>query len=99
MTKPLNVEKLRRDAHLRKKAKGIQHTKALDEIAQEHGYEKWTDLIAAQNGLERSEQRRTRTPYNMMRAGSRQSLEDQPPEGAHLSPYENPSLVKQIFRS
>lgn len=98
MTKPLNVEKLRREAHDLKKAQGIQHAKALDKVAKAYGYDKWTDLIAAQNGIERSEQRRTRTPYNLVRAG-RQSLEDQPPEGAHLSPYENPSLVKQIFRS
>lgn len=97
MTKPLNVEKLRREAHELKKLKGIQHAKALDQVAQAYGYSKWTDLIAAQNGVERDEQRRTRTPYNL-RCGARQSLEEQPPEGAHASPYENPAYVKQIFR-
>jgi hypothetical protein len=97
MTKPLNVDKLRREAHELKKLKGIQHAKALDEVAKAYGYDKWTDLIAAQNGLDRSEQRRTRSPYNLRRGGTH-SLEDQPPEGSHASPYENPAYVKQIFR-
>jgi hypothetical protein len=97
MTKPLNVDKLRREAHELKKLKSIQHAKALDEVARAYGYDKWTDLIAAQNDLDRSEQRRNRSPYNLRRGGH-QSLEEQPPEGSHASPYENPVYVKQIFR-
>jgi hypothetical protein len=98
MNKPLNVDKLRREAHNLKKAKGIQHAKALDEVAKAYGYAKWTDLIASQNDLDRSEQRRNRSPYALRRGGIGRSLEEQPPEGAHASPYENPAYVKQIFR-
>lgn len=97
MPNRLNIEKLRREARDLKKAKGIQHAKALDMVASHHGFTKWTDLVAAQNGDERSE-RRTRSPYTLRRSG-RTDLDEQPPEGAHLSPYENPTMVKQIFRS
>jgi hypothetical protein len=98
MIKPLNVDSLRRDAHSLKKSKGIQHTRALDIVAREYGFEKWTDLIAAQNTEDRAEKRGVRSPYRLRRGGLGQSLEEQPPEGAHASPYENPAYVKQIFR-
>lgn len=98
MTKPLNVDNLRREAHELKKAQGIQHAKALDKVAKAYGFEKWTDLIAAQNGVGRMERRQARSPYRLRRGGVGQSLEEQPPEGAHASPYENPAYVKQIFR-
>jgi hypothetical protein len=98
MPKQLNVDNLRREAHELKKLKGIQHAKALDQVAKAYGYEKWTDLIAAQNGEDRAEKRQARSPYRLRRGGVGQSLEEQPPEGAHASPYENPAYVRQIFR-
>lgn len=95
----LNIDNLRREAHQLKKLKGIQHAKALDQVAVAYGYSKWTDLIAEQNGEERAEKRRgARTPMSLRHARRERFGDDQPPEGAHQSPYENPSLVKRIFR-
>jgi hypothetical protein len=94
----LDVEALRRAAHTLKKAKGIQHSQALDQVARSYGFSKWTELISAQNSEDRLEQRRARQPYTLRDGAGGHSLEDQPPEGAHRSPYENPSYVKRIFR-
>jgi hypothetical protein len=94
----LDVDALRREAHDLKKAKGMQHAKALDTVARAYGFDKWTDLVAAQNDVERTEQRRAQEPYEPRSREPRFSLEDQPPEGAHASPFENPAYVRRIFR-
>lgn len=94
----LDVDALRREAHHLKKTKGMQHAKALDTVAQTYGFTKWTELVAAQNGEERAEQRRASEPYEPRQREPRFSLEEQPPEGAHASPFDNPAYVRRIFR-
>lgn len=95
----LDVEALRREAHNLKKANGMQHAKALDTVAKSYGFDKWTALVAAQNELERGDQRRAQEPYQPRHREPHFSLEEQPPEGAHASPFDNPAYVRQIFRA
>lgn len=43
------IEQLKRDAKRLKKAKGITHVEALDEIAREKGFSEWSRLMQAFN--------------------------------------------------
>lgn len=92
----LDVDALRREASIVKKQKNIQHARALDLVAKKYGFDKWTDLVAAQNSIDRTEQRRAQ--HAPQERGPRFSLEDQPPEGAHHNPFDNPAYVRRILR-
>lgn len=80
----LNVEKLKREARTRKKNNGTTHTLELDVVARQYGYKSWSLLMRDQNKLRTEKED----------ADDFQPIRDD----AHLSPYDNPSYVRAIFK-